>query len=380
MLSDQPNDIFIQFRRELHRFPEVSCQEVETQKRIRAFVSQFNPVAICEVGGTGLLLQYGQDGTNSVTLIRADIDALPIQEVNTFGHKSLIEGVSHKCGHDGHTAILARLASLLAEKPVATGRVYLLFQPAEENGKGAEAVLNDSAFASIQPDRVFALHNLPGYQQGVIVCKPGPFTSSVLTMIVTFIGSVSHAAEPENGRNPAYVMADFMLQTKSLQSLDPQADDFALITPVYTTMGEKSYGISAGYGEVHLTLRTRNANRMETLVAQLQGLLSALAVGSGIDVTTAYTEAFFANENDEEAFRQIRQSALKLGYAFIEKQEPFKWGEDFGLFTQKYKGAMFGIGAGENTPALHNNDYDFNDALIEPAAQLFLELLAIEHT
>ncbi|MFD2933015.1 amidohydrolase [Spirosoma flavum] len=378
MFSEKPN-IFTQFRHELHRFPEVSGQEVETQKRIKAFVRQFNPVTISEVGGTGLLLQYGHDDTGPVTLIRADIDALPIQEVNTFGHKSLIEGVSHKCGHDGHTAILAALASLLAEYPIGKGRVYLLFQPAEETGKGAEAVLNDPAFSAIRPDRAFALHNLPGYKQGTIVCKPGSFTASVLSMIVTFTGAVSHSAEPEKGLNPAYTMADFTLKSRALQQPNPQSDDFALITPVYTTMGSTSYGISAGYGEVHLTLRTRNAKKMETLTAQLVALLAELSAESGIDVDTAYTESFFANENDNAAFEQIKQSALKLEYDFVEKQEPFKWGEDFGLFTQHYPGAMFGIGNGEDSPALHNDDYDFNDNLIKPAAQLFLELIDIQH-
>ncbi|GAB2539441.1 amidohydrolase [Spirosoma aerophilum] len=378
MITDT-NDIFTQFRHELHQFPEVSCREVETQKRIKRFVSQFHPASIREVAQTGLLLEYGDDSIGPVTLIRADIDALPIQEVNTFAHRSTIDGVSHKCGHDGHAAILARLASLLMEKPPVQGRVFLLFQPAEENGKGAEAVLNDPAFAGIQPDRVFALHNLPGYKQGVIVCRPGSFTASVLSLIVSFTGKVSHSAEPEKGMNPAYVMADFVLMTRQIQQPDPQSDDFALITPVYTTMGEKSYGISAGYGEVHLTLRTRNANRMAMLTNQLLGLLSQLAADSGIDIETAYTEAFHANENDQKAVELIRQSALTLGYPYIEKAEPFKWGEDFGLFTQKFNGAMFGIGNGEDSPALHNDDYDFNDALIEPAARLFLDLIALTH-
>ncbi|GAB3785561.1 amidohydrolase [Spirosoma horti] len=379
MTSETP-DLFIRFRHELHQFPEVSCEEVDTQKRIKRFVRQFNPTRITEVAQTGLLLQYGDDLAGPVTLIRADIDALPIQEVNTFAHRSKIDGVSHKCGHDGHAAILTRLASLLARKPVAKGRVYLVFQPAEENGKGADAVLTDPAFSGIHPDRAFALHNLPGYEQGVIVCKPGSFTASVLTLIATFDGKVSHSAEPEKGLNPAYTMADFLLKTRPLQNTDPGSDSFALITPIYTTMGEKSYGISAGYGEVHLTLRTRNAKRMEALTTQLLALLAELSAESGLDIKTGYTEAFVANENDTDAFEQIKRSALTLGYAFVEKQEPFKWGEDFGLFTQHFTGAMFGIGNGEDSPALHNDDYDFNDNLIEPAAQLFFELIEMAHS
>lgn len=384
-MTSETTDLFIQFRHELHQFPEVSCQEVDTQKRIKRFVRQFNPTRITEVAQTGLLLQYGDDLAGPVTLIRADIDALPIQEINTFAYKSSIDGVSHKCGHDGHAAILARLASLLDRKPIAKGRVYLLFQPAEENGKGAEAVLNDSAFTGVHPDRVhpdrtFALHNLPDYEEGVIVCKPGPFTASVLTLIATFDGKVSHSAEPEKGLNPAYTMADFLLKTRQIQNPDPGSDAFALITPIYTTMGEKSYGISAGYGEVHLTLRTRNAKRMEALTTQLQSLLAELSAESGLDIKTSYTEAFVANENNTQAFEQIKQSALTLGYAFVEKQEPFKWGEDFGLFTQHFTGAMFGIGNGEDSPALHNDDYDFNDNLIEPAARLFFELIEMAHS
>ncbi|GAB3897016.1 amidohydrolase [Larkinella knui] len=370
---------FIDFRRELHRFPELSGQEFETRKRIKTVVSPFAPVRLLDVGKTGLLLQYGHEQTGPVTLIRADIDALPIQEVNDFAHKSRTEGVSHKCGHDGHAAILVRLAAHLAEKPSLKGRVYLLFQPAEETGEGARAVLDDPAFANIRPDRVFALHNLPGFSPGTIVCKPGPFTSSVQTLIVTFTGKVSHSAEPEKGINPAYLMADFTLKSGQLVNPDSRSEDFALITPVYTTMGEKSYGVSAGYGEVHLTLRTRTSQTMERLTNQLLSLLADLSAGTGIYITTAITEVFFASQNHADAFEQVRTSALKLGYVFTEKQEPFKWGEDFGLFTQHYKGAMFGIGAGETSPALHNDDYDFNDDLIEPAARLFLELIDLQH-
>ncbi|MFC5410317.1 amidohydrolase [Larkinella bovis] len=374
MPAETPNP-FVAFRRELHRFPELSGQEFATRQRIRAFVSAFRPDRMTDVAQTGLLLQYGTDSHGPITLIRADIDALPIQEVNAFAHKSQTEGVSHKCGHDGHAAILARLAAHLAEKPVRQGRVYLLFQPAEETGQGAPAVLNDPAFADLRPDRVFALHNLPGFPVGTIVCKPGPFTSAVQSLIVTFRGRVSHSAEPEKGVNPAFLMANFILKSRQFTTTDPRSDDFALITPVFTTLGEKSYGISAGYGEVHLTLRTRTSQKMERLTSQLLTTLSILSVGTGIGIETAITEVFYANQNHPDAFAEIRDRAHQLGFAFTEKPEPFKWGEDFGLFTQHHPGAMFGIGNGENSPALHNDDYDFNDDLIEPAARLFLALL-----
>lgn len=372
-------DPFVLFRQDLHRFPELSGQETQTQQRIRDFVGLLNPVTLVPIGGTGLLVQYGTDDTGPVTLLRADIDALPIQEVNTVAYRSQHAGVSHACGHDGHTAILVRLAASLNATPIARGRVYLLFQPAEETGKGAEAVLDDPAFTLVQPNRVFALHNLPGFPEGAIICKPGPFTASVQSMIVSFTGRVAHAAEPEQGRNPAYVMSAFITQTRSLQQPDIRHDTFSLITPVYTTLGEKSYGVSAGYGEVHLTVRTKSARRMDELIRQLRSLLDQLTVDSGIGVETRYTDAFAANENDPAAFAQVRQCTHTLGFPFQELSEPLRWGEDFGLFTQRFPGAMFGIGAGEDSPALHHADYDFNDRLIEPAARLFRALVDLEH-
>ncbi len=372
-------DPFVLFRQDLHRFPELSGQETQTQQRIRDVVALLNPADVLSIGGTGLLVQYGTGDAGPVTLIRADIDALPIQEVNTVAYRSQHAGISHKCGHDGHTAILVRLAASLNATPIVKGRVYLLFQPAEETGKGAEAVLHDPAFAPIQPNRVFALHNLPGFPEGTIICKPGPFTASVQSMIVSFTGQVAHAAEPEQGCNPAYVMSAFVMQTRSLQQPDLQYDTFSLITPIYTSLGEQSYGVSAGYGEVHLTLRTKSTQRMSELVNQLHALIDQLTAGSGIRVETRYTDAFAANENDPAVFAQVRQCAQTLDFPFQEVSEPLRWGEDFGLFTQRFPGAMFGIGAGEDSPALHQADYDFNDRLIEPAARMFRALIDLDH-
>ncbi len=240
--------------------------------------------------------------------------------------------------------------------------------------------MHDPAFTAIMPNRVFALHNLPGFPEGTIICKPGPFTASVQSMIVSFTGRVAHAAEPEQGHNPAYVMSAFITQTRTLQQTDIQHDTFALITPVYSTLGEKSYGVSAGYGEVHLTLRTKSARRMDELTGQLHSLLNQLTADSGISVETRYTDAFAANENAPNAFAQVRQCAQMLDFPFQELREPLRWGEDFGLFTQRFPGAMFGIGAGEDSPALHQADYDFNDRLIEPAARMFRVLIDLEHT
>ena len=155
------------FRRDLHAHPEISGEEKETAKRVLAVLNTLKPDALLtEVGGTGILATFGTDEKGPQVMVRCELDALPIQEVNTFGHKSVNKGVSHKCGHDGHATILTGLAEKLAAKRPAKGRVHLLYQPAEENGAGAAAVLKDPRMQDKHFDLVLALHNLPGYKLG----------------------------------------------------------------------------------------------------------------------------------------------------------------------------------------------------------------------
>ena len=200
-------------------------------------------------------------------LFRCELDALPIQEVNTFAHQSITDGTSHKCGHDGHMAIVAGLAPWLSQCTFRTGTVILLFQPAEETGKGAETVVDNPHFARFQPDYVFALHNIPGYPLHQLLWQPRQFSATVQSIAISLFGKESHAAEPENGINPAPAIAELIQAFGQLVQPDTLHPDFTLITPVHILMGQKQYGISAGYGELHLTLRTWGTDRMDQIVA-----------------------------------------------------------------------------------------------------------------
>ncbi|WP_339887071.1 amidohydrolase [uncultured Flavobacterium sp.] len=365
----------IQLRQELHKHPEVSGNESKTAQRVLDFLAKYKPnQVITNLGGVGILAIYKGKEEGKSILFRCELDALPIQEINSFDYKSIYEVVSHKCGHDGHMAILCGMAKTLHENPLEKGTVMLLFQPAEEDGNGAKRVLNDSNFDAIKPDFAFALHNLPGFKKHQIVIKENTFTCAVNSMIIQLNGKTSHAGEPENGINPSLAIAEIIQVFNSKINTDVSSKKYCLITPIHINMGEKAYGVSAGYGEVHFTVRSNSNAQMRIIELNLEENVTKIATKFNLKTKIEWTESFQANENNSEAVNFIRKSASNLNLDILEKELPFTFGEDFGLFTQNFKGAMLGLGSGENTPALHNPDYDFPDEIIETGIKLFHQI------
>jgi amidohydrolase len=365
----------IQLRQELHKHPEVSGKETETAQRIIDFLSKYKPnEIITNLGGNGLLAIYKGDEEGKTILFRCELDALPIQEINSFEYKSVYEGVSHKCGHDGHMAILCGLAKTFHNNPLEKGTVMLLFQPAEEDGSGAKSVVSDEKFKDIKVDYTFALHNLPGYPLHQIVIKENTFTCAVNSIIIQLQGKTSHASEPENGNNPALAISEIISAYNAKIQADISKENYCLITPIHINMGEKAYGVSAGYGEVHFTVRSDSNAFMQNTERKLEKIASDIALKYNLKSNILWTDSFQANENNKEAVNYIKESALKLNFDILEKELPFSFGEDFGLITQQFKGAMFGLGAGENSPSLHNPDYDFPDEIINTGSTLFYQI------
>lgn len=372
-------DWLARMRRQLHQNPELSGQEYETARFVAGQISEFHPSYMLEeVGGAGLIALFDTGKEGPTVLFRSELDALPIAEANEFEHRSKQDKASHKCGHDGHIATLLGLAREIRNKPPRRGRVILLFQPAEEIGAGAERVLQDPRFGQLFPiDYAFALHNLPGFPMGEVLQKEGPFTAAVQSLIIRLEGKTAHAGEPEHGLNPALAIADILQLAHKLSVPAPDSPDFAILTPIHVNMGEAAYGVSAGYGEVHLTVRTWTEEGMRQLSARLLKYLGDLALKQGLSLETEWTHVFRATHNDAEAVEIIQQAAEDCGLAARKRQHPFKWGEDFGAFTQRFRGAMFGLGAGEGCPALHNPDYDFPDELLEPGVRIYRRIMDI---
>lgn len=369
------NDLKI-LRRDFHKnYAELSNLEFRTAQKIFDYLLENTEARIIKVGQTGVMAIFNGTKKGKTIMLRADTDALPISETNTFDHQSIDPNVSHKCGHDGHTTILLGVAELLTHNPIKKGNVILLWQPAEENGMGAKAVMEDKEFNKLKIDQVFALHNLPGIPLHKILYKSGAFTGNVKSLILKLEGRTAHAAEPEHGENPALAIAEILQFSDKITINNPSKKKFFLITPVYSEFGTKDYGISAGSGELHLTIRSWDPKWFDERVELLEKEIKKIATKYKLKVSHSWTQEFYSNQNDKEAVRIIKKSAqdLKLNHAKL--KTPFKWGEDFGLFTQKIPGAMFGIGAGEDCPALHNPDYDFPDEITETAAELFYKIL-----
>lgn len=362
----------------LHAHPEVSRHEVETAKYLRRFLEDnARPDQMLDLDGAGFAAIYDGGKPGKTVLIRCELDALPIHEVNDdMSYRSIFDGIGHKCGHDGHMAILVGLAHKLAKRP-ASGRVVLLFQPDEETGTGARQCCRHENFALIKPDHVFALHNLPGFPQGEVICRVGTFASEVKYAAVRLTGREAHSAQPETGASPCFALAELMLKAREIQGKYDQPDNYALVVPVFSQMGIQASGVSPARGEAHFTLRASDGTTVEAMWNELTACAEAVAKQYGLVVDFETKEEFTATANGQMSFELIRQAAAQLGLNFNQIDRPFRWGEDFGELTKRYEGAMFGLGAGPNRPALHNPDYDFPDEILESGINMFAELIKI---
>lgn len=364
-------DKIIALRRELHKYPELSKEEKKTSAKIQQFLKDLKVFEIHKITETGFVAVLDSKKDGPSLLIRAELDGLPIKEKTDLEYTSSVEGKAHSCGHDGHMAIVCGLAMKLTENPPAKGRVILCFQAAEETGEGALELIEHKNFKSFVPDYVYALHNLPGHEKGLVVVKEGAFTAAVESVAISLSGKTAHAAEPEQGHNPTWLIGEILAEALNLQNADPKSDGFCLITPVYIHAGEKAYGISAGDGEIHFTLRAFDNELLEKRKKELVEFVEDKAKAAKLSADFKWMEPFTANINGKEAVKLITDvcDELKIKYASI--SEPLRWGEDFGEFSSRYPGALFGLGSGKNQPALHNPDYDFPDEIMENGIAVF---------
>lgn len=370
----------IELRRWLHAHPELSEQEQQTAGRIAKRLAVTDPTLLLDGLGhmqSGLCAAYQGENPGPTVLIRCELDALPIQESNRFEHRSRTPGVSHKCGHDGHMATLVRLAELLAASPLSRGRVLLLFQPAEETGTGARAVLDDPRFQALgAPDWVYAFHNIPRFELGTVLIRRGVFAQASVGFVVRFEGSTSHSSYPEHGRSPASAVTRLVEAVSDVQSLlqrNPTAPVLGTVT--FAQLGESgegsNFGVAPGAGVVMGVLRAQHTPDLENLRLGLESLVKALAEASNLSHSLSWHEPFAATQSEDGCVERVAAAASELGLKVEPVQEPFRWSEDFGHFTERYTGAFFGLGSGTAQPQLHDDGYDYPDELIEIGARLY---------
>ncbi|MBC7181267.1 MAG: amidohydrolase, partial [Roseovarius sp.] len=281
-------------RRLLHQHPEVSGGEIETAQRITGALTAYTPDRLLTgLGGHGVAAVYQGRDHGPTILFRCELDALPITEQgDDLPHRSTVPGTGHLCGHDGHMTVLLALARLLSRQRPARGRVVLLFQPAEETGAGAAAVLRDPEFETISPDYAFALHNMPGLPLGHVGLIPGPVNCASRGMAITLVGKSAHASEPENGHSPMHTLAHLMPALTALSHGTPQDSDFTLATVTHAQMGAPAFGIAPGEATLYVTLRTLTDGGMQALCDAATTLVMDTATAQGLMTEITYHDIF----------------------------------------------------------------------------------------
>lgn len=376
MLTNRDITELTDWRREMHRFPEVSRAESGTAARVVQALAALKPdQVITGLGGHGVAAVFNGAAPGPTVLFRAELDALPIEEVSTAPHRSTLPGKGHLCGHDGHMTLLIGLGRLIARQPPARGRVVLMFQPAEEDGSGAAAVVADPAFAAIKPDWAFSIHNMPGVPFGQGALKAGVVNCASQGLKITLGGKTAHASLPETGTSPALALAALIDGFCRLAPPAPLGPGYRLITVTHARLGEPAFGIAPGLAELWITLRTMEDADMEALRGEAMALAEAQAQTHGLTIAFETHDDFAASVNHPDATQRIAAAMAALGLAQDEGDLPMRGSEDFGRFGQPgTRSAMLMLGAGENLPALHNPDYDFPDSLIQPGVAIFHHL------
>ena len=364
----------IELRHTLHMCPELSMCETETKRTLIEFLRENTELEIIDKGRWFYAIYKAGDDCRNIAF-RADMDAIPVEEASDFvAYASKNPGVSHKCGHDGHCASVAAFALELNERRDLNKNIFLLFQHAEETGQGAEECLSFIKENSIE--EIYAFHNLPGLDFNVIACPDGAAQCASTGMIIRFLGKKSHASYPEQGINPAYAIAEII---NALPSLADQRlyHGLVLVTIVQINVGERAFGVSAGEGELLLTVRGENESELNDLIQKIKDSAYQKASAYTLQCEIEFYDKFPETRNHHSAMLKVKAAAKTLGLKFEILKEKWRSSEDFGYFTEEIPGAMFYIGDGTDYPSLHTSEFNFPDELIETASDMFYNIAQI---
>ncbi len=367
-------DEIVALRHDLHQYPELAFQEHRTAKKVASLLADWGYEVATGIAGTGVVATLRRGNGNRSIGIRADMDALPIEEATGLDYESANPGVMHACGHDGHTSILLAAARYLAESGNFSGTLRLIFQPAEEIGAGARKMLSEGLFDRFPVDAVFGLHNWPGVPSGQFGFVAGPAMASVDKAVITIVGKGGHGAEPHRAVDPVLASASFItaLQSVVSRNIDPQEMAVATVGSIHA--GSASNVIPESV-EMKLTMRAYNKTVRARLQERIPALARAQAESFGAAAKVDYRLGFPALVNHAEETEFARNVALQaLGSAAVEADfRPRTASEDFAFLLQAKPGSYLFVGNGDSAP-LHSARYDFNDAIIAPAARYWVRL------
>lgn len=382
----QARDEIQAIRRDIHAHPELRFEEQRTSDLVAAKLAEWGIEVHRGLGKTGLVgvIRNGDSG-RSIGL-RADMDALPLQELNAFDHRSRHEGRMHACGHDGHTAMLLGAARYLATHRNFDGTVHLIFQPAEEGGGGAREMIRDGLFERFPCDAVFGMHNWPGMPAGSFGTTPGPLMASSNEFRITVQGKGAHAAMPHNGNDPVYAAAQIVTALQAIITRNKRPIDSAVIS-VTQIHGGDTTNVVPNDAWIGGTVRTFTLPVLDLIERRMEEV--ARAVASAFDCTVDFhfqrNYPPTVNSPAETAFAVGVASEL-VGAANVDANvEPTMGAEDFSFMLLERPGCYLFIGNGEGAHResghgmgpcmLHNPSYDFNDEILPVGSTFFVRLV-----
>ena len=369
----------VAMRRELHMYPELAFEEHRTSKLVAEELARLGFTVTTGVAGTGVVGTLVRGTSRRAIALRADMDALPIEETTGLAYASRKPGKMHACGHDGHTTMLLGLARHLSDSNDFNGTVHLIFQPAEEDISGAKRMVDEGLFKTFPADFVFAAHNIPGSPVGQIGVRSGAMTASIDIVDVIIRGEGGHGAFPHQARDPvvAAAFAIAALQTSVSRSIDP-------LESAAVTVGAIHGGVLATAIPDHVSLkigvRTTSMKVRDLLAERIPPLLQHQAESFGCKAEVDYGVGITYPPciNDSAATQLVRETALKAGQdpLKVDLSGPFMFAEDFSFMLQSIPGCYFGMGNGSSRN-LHDSGYDFNDELLVSGTEFWARL--VEH-
>ncbi len=380
-----------QIRRDLHAHPELCYEEVRTADIVAAQLAKWGIEVHRGLGVTGVVgVVHGRDGgaCGRGVGLRADMDALPMTELNTFAHASQHPGKMHACGHDGHTAMLLAAAQVLASQRAFDGTVYLIFQPAEEGGGGAREMIKDGLFDRFPMEAVFGMHNWPGYPAGTFAVSPGPVMASSNEFHITIRGKGSHAALPHNGIDPVPVACQMVQAFQTIITRNKKPVDAGVISVTMIHAGEAT-NVVPDHCVLQGTVRTFTIEVLDMIEQRMRDVAEHTCAAFGATCEFSFRRNYppTVNTPAEAAFAQAVMRSI-VGDESTLMQEPTMGAEDFSFMLQAKPGAYCFIGNGDGSHrgryeggghdagpcTLHNPRYDFNDELIPLGGTYWVEL------
>ncbi|MGI4719546.1 MAG: M20 aminoacylase family protein [Janthinobacterium lividum] len=375
-----------EIRRDLHAHPELCYEEQRTADVVAARLTEWGIPVVRGLGVTGVV-GIIKNGTSTRAIgLRADMDALPMQEINGFAHTSRHPGKMHACGHDGHTAMLLGAAHHLATNRNFDGTVYLIFQPAEEGGGGARRMMDDGLFEQFPMEAVYGMHNWPGIPEGNFGVVSGPMMASSNEFRVTVRGKGAHAAQPHRGIDPVMVAVQIAQAWQTIVSREKNPLESAVLSITQIHAGSAT-NVIPDEAELVGTVRTFSTGVLDLIQRRMQEIASGVAGAFNASVDFNFKRNYppLINHPEQTAFAVEAMRAV-VGDARVDTNvEPTMGAEDFAFMLQEKPGCYVFIGNGEGSHRagghglgpcqLHNTSYDFNDNLLPIGASFWVRLV-----